>query len=66
MVIATDNGIRHVPTIYVRASRTMGSRRFHTWFAVALPASLPFLVTLGDGQDRVTVRGWRSAVCLVP
>jgi hypothetical protein len=22
--------------------------------------------SLGDGQDRVTVRGWRSAVCPVP
>jgi NitT/TauT family transport system permease protein len=57
MVIATDNGIRHVPTIYVRAARTMGSRRFHTWFAVALPASLPFLVT---GMKQSWAFAWRS------
>jgi NitT/TauT family transport system permease protein len=57
MVIATDNGIRHVPTIYLRAARTMGSRRFHTWFAVALPASLPFLVT---GMKQSWAFAWRS------
>jgi hypothetical protein len=27
MVIATDNGVRHVPPIYLRAARTMGSKR---------------------------------------
>ena len=31
VVIATDSGVRHVPPIYVRAARTMGSQRFHTW-----------------------------------
>src|ERR1700752_4301797 len=57
MVIATDNGVRHVPPIYLRAARTMGSRRLHTWFAVVLPASLPFLVT---GMRQSWAFAWRS------
>jgi NitT/TauT family transport system permease protein len=57
MVIATDNGVRHVPPIYLRAARTMGSRRLHTWFAVVLPASLPFLVT---GMKQSWAFAWRS------
>ena len=57
MVIATDNGVRHVPPIYLRAARTMGSKRLHTWFAVVLPASLPFLVT---GMKQSWAFAWRS------
>ena len=57
MVIATDNGVRHVPPIYLRAARTMGSVRLHTWFAVVLPASLPFLVT---GMKQSWAFAWRS------
>jgi len=57
MAIATDNGVRHVPPIYLRAARTMGSKRLHTWFAVVLPASLPFLVT---GMKQSWAFAWRS------
>jgi NitT/TauT family transport system permease protein len=57
MVIATDNGVRHVPPIYLRAARTMGSKQLHTWFAVVLPASLPFLVT---GMKQSWAFAWRS------
>ncbi|MBV8215421.1 MAG: ABC transporter permease [Verrucomicrobia bacterium] len=57
MAIATDNGVRHVPPIYLRAARTMGSRGLHTWFAVVLPASLPFLVT---GMKQSWAFAWRS------
>ena len=57
VVIATDNGVRHVPPIYVRAARTMGSKRFHTWLSVILPASLPFLVT---GMKQGWAFAWRS------
>ena len=41
IIIATDNGVRNVPPLFTRAARTMGSRRFHTWVSVVLPASLP-------------------------
>src|SRR6516165_7037507 len=57
MVIATDNGVRHVPPMYLRAAQTMGSKRLHTWFAVVLPASLPFLVT---GMKQSWAFAWRS------
>ena len=57
MVIATDSGVRHVPPIYLRAARTMGSKRLHTWLAVVLPASLPFLVT---GMKQSWAFAWRS------
>jgi NitT/TauT family transport system permease protein len=57
MVIATDNGVRHVPPIYLRAARTMGSKQLHTWFAVILPASLPFLVA---GMKQGWAFAWRS------
>src|SRR5207245_5358383 len=41
VVIATDTGVRTIPPIYARAARTMGSRPFHKWTRVILPASLP-------------------------
>jgi len=38
-LIATDHGVRTIPPIYVRAARTMGSKRLHTWMKVIVPAS---------------------------
>lgn len=55
--ISTDNGVRHVPPIYARAARTMGSRGLHTWIKVILPASLPFVVT---GVKQGWAFAWRS------
>jgi NitT/TauT family transport system permease protein len=57
VVIATDNGVRNVPPIYARAARTMGSKRFHVWYAVILPASLPYLV---GGMKQGWAFAWRS------
>jgi NitT/TauT family transport system permease protein len=57
VIIATDNGVRNVPPIYARAARTMGSRGFHTWFRVMLPAALPFVVT---GMKQGWAFAWRS------
>src|ERR1700756_4555764 len=36
VLIAVDTGVRHLPPIYVRAARTMGSRGFHTLRRVIL------------------------------
>ncbi len=55
--IAVDNGVRTVPPIFARAARTMGSRGFHTWFSVILPASLPFIVS---GVKQGWAFAWRS------
>jgi NitT/TauT family transport system permease protein len=57
VVIATDTGVRHVPPIYRRAALTMGSKCFHIWFKVILPAALPFIVS---GMKQGWAFAWRS------
>ena len=57
IVIATDSGIRTIPPIYVRAARTMGSRRWHTMLFVVLPASLPVVLS---GMKQGWAFAWRS------
>ena len=57
VLIAVDTGVRHLPPIYVRAARTMGSNGFHTLSRVILPASLPFVVS---GMKQGWAFAWRS------
>lgn len=57
VIIATDNGVRTIPPLYARAARTMGSRGFHKWTRVLLPAALPFLVS---GMKQGWAFAWRS------
>ncbi|HSY53950.1 MAG TPA: ABC transporter permease [Opitutaceae bacterium] len=57
VIIATDNGVRNISPIFVRAARTMGSRGFHTWLKVILPAALPFVV---GGMKQGWAFAWRS------
>ena len=57
IVLATDTGMRHVPPIYVKAAKTLGSKGLHTWFYVRLPASLPFIVS---GMKQGWAFSWRS------
>jgi len=57
VLLATDAGVRNVPLLYIRAAQTMGSRGFHTWFKVILPASLPFVVS---GMKQGWAFAWRS------
>ncbi|MCX7886888.1 MAG: ABC transporter permease [Verrucomicrobiae bacterium] len=57
VILATDAGVRHVPPIYIRAARTMGSRGVHTWIKVIMPASLPFIVS---GMKQGWAFAWRS------
>jgi NitT/TauT family transport system permease protein len=57
VVIATETGVRNVPPIYRRAALTMGSKRFHMWFKVILPAALPFIVS---GMKQGWAFAWRS------
>ena len=57
VLLATDGGVRNVPPIYRRAAQTMGSRRWHTWLYVTLPASLPFVVS---GVKQGWAFAWRS------
>lgn len=57
IALATDAGVRHVPPIYVRAARTMGSKGLHTWFKVIIPAALPFIIS---GMKQGWAFAWRS------
>ena len=57
VIIATNDGVRTMPSIYIRAARTMGSEGLHTWFKVILPASLPYLV---GGMKQGWAFAWRS------
>ena len=57
VMIATSHGARNIPPIYARAARTMGSKGFHRWTRVVLPASLPFLVS---GMKHGWAFAWRS------
>ena len=57
VVISTDNGVRAVPPIYARAARTMGSKGWHTWIFVIMPAALPFIVS---GVKQGWAFAWRS------
>ena len=57
VIIATENGVRTMPPMYLRAARTMGSKGLHTWIKVILPASLPYLV---GGMKQGWAFAWRS------
>ena len=57
VIISTDTGARTIPPVYARAARTMGSRGFHRWTHVIVPASLPFLIS---GMKQGWAFAWRS------
>lgn len=57
VIIATSDGVRSMPPIYLRAARTMGSSGLHSWTRVILPASLPYLV---GGMKQGWAFAWRS------
>lgn len=45
VAIATSDGILHIPTIYLRVARTLGTPAYAMPARVILPASLPSIVT---------------------
>ena len=57
ITVATEQGIRNVPPIYVRAARTMGAKGLGLYFRVILPAALPSIVT---GMKLGWAFAWRS------
>ncbi|MEI8406017.1 MAG: ABC transporter permease [Actinomycetes bacterium] len=57
VIIATSDGVRSMPPIYLRAAKTMGSTGLHSWVRVILPASLPYLV---GGMKQGWAFAWRS------
>jgi NitT/TauT family transport system permease protein len=57
ITIATEGAVRAVPSLYIRAARTMGSRRLRLYTRVILPAALPGILT---GLKLGWTFAWRS------
>lgn len=57
LMLATENGIRSVPPLYLRAARTMGSKHLHLWTRVMFPAALP---SIFSGMKQGWAFAWRS------
>lgn len=57
VAMATENAIKEVPPIYIRAAQVMGSKGLHTWGTVILPAALPQMLA---GAKLGWAFAWRS------
>ncbi len=57
LTLATADGVRNTPPLYLRAARTMGARRFQMYRSVILPASLPAIIS---GMKLGWSFAWRS------
>ncbi|MBM4061724.1 MAG: ABC transporter permease [Planctomycetes bacterium] len=57
ILLATADGVRAIPPLWLRAARTMGSRRLHTVLHVLLPGALPAIVS---GLKQGWAFAWRS------
>jgi len=59
VAIATSAGILHIPPLYLRAARTLGTRWFGMPVRVILPAALPAIMT---GLKLGWTLGWHGGV----
>jgi NitT/TauT family transport system permease protein len=57
VALATEAAVRNLPPIYLRAAKTMGSKKLHLWINVIAPASLPFIL---GGMKQGWAFAWRS------
>jgi len=57
VALATEGAVRNLPPIYLRAARTMGSKKLHLWIHVIAPAALPFIL---GGMKQGWAFAWRS------
>jgi NitT/TauT family transport system permease protein len=57
LMLATEHGLRTVPPLHIRAARTMGSKGFHLWTRVLVPAALPSVM---GGMKQGWAFAWRS------
>ena len=57
VVVSTDTGIREVPPLVARASRTLGARGARYFWFVVVPAAIPKIV---DGLRLAWAFGWRA------
>jgi len=59
VAIATADGILHIPPLYLRVARTLGTPAYAMTYRVILPAALPRIVT---GVKLGWTLGWHGAV----
>src|SRR5262245_51068644 len=59
IAIATSAGILHIPPLYLRAARTLGTPAYAMPYRVIMPAALPSIVT---GIKLGWTLGWHGAV----
>ena len=57
VMVSTDTGIREVPPVIARASRTLGARGAKYFWFVVVPAAIPKIV---DGLRLAWAFGWRA------
>ena len=57
ITIATDAGVKSVPSLYIRAAKTMGAKGWKLYLEVIIPASLPHIIT---GMKQGWSFAWRS------
>jgi NitT/TauT family transport system permease protein len=57
VMLAVQESVLSVPPLYVRAAQTMGSRGWHLWRRVLLPAALPGIL---GGMKQGWAFAWRS------
>ena len=55
--IATDAGVKSVPSLYIRAAKTMGAKGWRLYFEVIIPAALPHIII---GMKQGWSFAWRS------
>ena len=58
ITLATDDGVKNIPAIYLRAVSTMGANGFCRYPFVILPDALPSIIT---GMEL----GWSFVFCLL-
>lgn len=57
IVVSTDNAVRQISPIYIRAAKTLGSQGLHLWLKVIFPAAFPAIFT---GMKQAWAFAWRS------
>lgn len=57
IAIATDSGVKNVPSLYIRAAKTMGAKGWRLYLEVIIPAALPHIII---GMKQGWSFAWRS------
>jgi NitT/TauT family transport system permease protein len=57
ITLATADGVRNTPPLYLRAARTMGAKQWHLYTGVILPAAMPAIIS---GMKLGWSFAWRS------